>query len=193
MPPSRIRACREVSVARSRATIRHPLVSRSRRCTSSRLSRGRDARSASITPKLTPLPPCTARPAGLSMTSTCLSSKAMACSNQPHQAVRRTAGLRVRVDAHRRQAQLVALLNSILGLDALSIHAHFSLAQQPIDAAARHGLPDLEQEVVDALAGLPRRSRHGSVTAASGARGTGAGSVRVFQVLGEFLRNALTC
>ena len=33
------------------------------------VSSGRAARSASMTPKLTPLPPCTATPAGLSMTS----------------------------------------------------------------------------------------------------------------------------
>ena len=73
MPPSRIKACRARSVARSRATSRQPLVSRSRRCTSSSVSRGLAARRHSITPKLMPLPPCTAMPGGLSITSRCLS------------------------------------------------------------------------------------------------------------------------
>ena len=47
-----------------------PEVSRSRRCTNSRnWAWGRARRSCSITPKLTPLPPCTATPAGLFMAS----------------------------------------------------------------------------------------------------------------------------
>ena len=48
-----------------------PLVSRSRRCTSSSLSfsSGRAARKASITPTEMPLPPWTASPAGLLITS----------------------------------------------------------------------------------------------------------------------------
>ena len=52
-----------------------PEVSRSRRwASSSSFACGRAARSDSITPKLTPLPPCTATPEGLSMTSSAASS-----------------------------------------------------------------------------------------------------------------------
>src|SRR6218665_885109 len=55
-----------------------PEVSRSSRCTSSRNgASGRAWRSCSITPKLTPLPPCTATPAGLSMAIRCSSSQRM--------------------------------------------------------------------------------------------------------------------
>ena len=48
-----------------RAMSSSPLVSRSSRCTSSSVSSGRAARSASMTPKLMPLPPWTATPGGL--------------------------------------------------------------------------------------------------------------------------------
>ena len=52
-----------------------PEVSLSSRCTSSRKrASGRAWRSCSMTPKLTPLPPCTATPAGLSMAIRCSSS-----------------------------------------------------------------------------------------------------------------------
>ena len=56
------------SAARFRASTSTPLVSRSSRCASSSVSSGRAARSSSIAPKLTPLPPWLATPAGLSMT-----------------------------------------------------------------------------------------------------------------------------
>ncbi|MNW18060.1 hypothetical protein D3C71_2174690 [compost metagenome] len=57
------------------AIISRPEVSRSKRCTSSSsLASGRNWRSASITPKLRPLPPCTAMPAGLFITISALSS-----------------------------------------------------------------------------------------------------------------------
>jgi hypothetical protein len=66
-----------VSALRFLASSRMPLVSRSRRCTSSSeaCAVGRARRSCSITPKLTPEPPCTATPAGLSMASSQSSSK----------------------------------------------------------------------------------------------------------------------
>ena len=63
------------AAATLRAKTIRPLVSRSKRCTNSRLAlAGRARRSCSITPKLTPLPPCTATPAGLSMANSASSS-----------------------------------------------------------------------------------------------------------------------
>ncbi|KAG0737573.1 hypothetical protein G6F57_022709 [Rhizopus arrhizus] len=68
-------ACRASSALRFLATMSRPEVSRSSRCTSSRnLASGRAARNCSITPNDTPLPPCTATPAGLSTTSKASSS-----------------------------------------------------------------------------------------------------------------------
>ena len=66
----RVQRAQGRALARARAGM--PLVSRSSRCTSSSDSSGRTARSASMTPKLSPLPPWTARPAGLSSTSSAL-------------------------------------------------------------------------------------------------------------------------
>src|SRR6218665_1522130 len=69
---------RWVSAERFLATSKMPEVSGSSRCTSSRNgASGRAWRSCSITPKLTPLPPCTATPAGLSMAIRCSSSQRM--------------------------------------------------------------------------------------------------------------------
>ena len=68
---------------------------------------GRAARSCSITPKLTPLPPCTATPAGLSMTSSASSSNRIGNpgsrprgrpARRPARAVR-TGGMRIRSPA----------------------------------------------------------------------------------------------
>src|SRR5882672_5011936 len=81
MAPSRINACNSRSVLRLRAISRQPLVSRSSRCTSSSASRGRSARSASMTPRLRPLPPWTAMPAGLSSAMRFLSSNTIAWRN----------------------------------------------------------------------------------------------------------------
>ena len=72
--------------------------------------------------------------------------------DQFEQAARGSAGLRVGLNAHRRQAYLVARLDPVLRVDALAIDAHFALAQQAINAAARHGLEVAHQEVVNALA-----------------------------------------
>ena len=40
--------------------------------------------------------------------------------------------------AHRRQADFVVCGEAIVGLLALAVDAHFSTAQQPVDAASRH-------------------------------------------------------
>lgn len=64
------------------ATNSTPEVSRSRRCTSSRnRASGRNARSPSMTPKLNPLPPCTAVPEGLFSTRIWSSSYKMTSAN----------------------------------------------------------------------------------------------------------------
>ncbi len=66
MPFSRSCSCNERKADRFLATSSTPEVSRSRRCTSSRKrASGRSARKPSMTPKLNPLPPCTAVPEGL--------------------------------------------------------------------------------------------------------------------------------
>ena len=74
--------------------------------------------------------------------------------DQFEQAARGAAGLRVDLNPHRRQAYFVACLDPVLRIDALAIDAHFALAQQAINAAARHGFEVSHQEVIDALAGL---------------------------------------
>src|ERR1700733_8296787 len=58
------------------------------------------------------------------------------------------------VDSHRRQAHFVPLLNAILRIDALAIHPYFTLAQQPVDPAAGHGLEVAHQKIVHSLTGL---------------------------------------
>ncbi len=73
---------------------------------------------------------------------------------QFQQAARGPPGLALRIDAHRRQAHLVAFLNAVFGFDALAIDPHLALAQQPVNAAARHGFEVPHQKVVDALTGL---------------------------------------
>ena len=72
------------------------------------------------------------------------------------QAARGSPWLRIRLDPHRRQAYLIALLDPVLRIDALAIDAHFALAQQAINPAARHGLEVSHEKVIDALAGLIR-------------------------------------
>ena len=135
------------------ATSRHPLVSRSRRCTSSRNSSGRQARSASITPKLTPLPPCTAIPAGLSITMSRSSSWMMAWAMR---AVRSVEGARggLRQHPYRGDAHLVAEREPGLGACPLAVHPHLALADDAVHAAARHPAQALVDVVVQPLAGL---------------------------------------
>jgi hypothetical protein len=70
------------------------------------------------------------------------------------QALRRSSRLLARIDAHRRQAHLVAGGQTVFGVDALAIDAHLALAQQPVDAATRHGFEMSHQKIVDALSGL---------------------------------------
>src|SRR5258707_656620 len=74
--------------------------------------------------------------------------------NQFEQAARGAAGLCIGLDPHWRQADFVARLDPVLRIHALAIDAHFTLAQQPIHPAARHGLEMAHEEVIDALAGL---------------------------------------
>ncbi|SUB32199.1 Uncharacterised protein [Neisseria gonorrhoeae] len=71
----RIASCSLTSALRFFATINKPLVSLSKRWTNSKyFASGRARRNCSITPKLTPLPPCTATPEGLLTTSSASSS-----------------------------------------------------------------------------------------------------------------------
>ena len=100
--PSRSMRCSSTSALRFFASSSRPEVSRSSRCTSSRnLACGRAARSYSMTPKLTPLPPWTATPDGLSITSRAASSndrpatRAAAASTASCSATR-TGGIRTR-------------------------------------------------------------------------------------------------
>src|SRR3989344_4045871 len=100
-----------------------PEVSRSSRCTSSRnLEAGRAWRSCSITPKLTPLPPCTATPAGLSMAIRCSSSSRMGNSH---------AGV---------------------GTHAAFVDAHLAAADDAVDMRFRHTFQVAYQKVIEPLA-----------------------------------------
>ena len=129
-------------------------MSRSRRWASSSVSCGRSARSASMTPKLTPLPPCTAMPAGLSSTSSLSSSYTMArlsCSPSavPGRAgspggATRTGGMRMRSPSCSAQ----------LRVGAATVDAHLALADEAIQPAARHSRQLPLQAIVQALAGL---------------------------------------
>ncbi len=130
MPPLRIKACSAVKVPRSRAISRTPLVSRSRRCTSSRVSRGREARSASMTPKLMPLPAVHRDPGGLVDHQQVLVLENNRALQQLQQAAGGPLGRCIRVDAHRRQAQLIALLNAVLRIHPFAVDPHLTLAQQ---------------------------------------------------------------
>ncbi len=67
------------------------------------------------------------------------------------QALRGPARLLVRLDAHRRQAHLIAGSQAVFRLDPLAIDPDFALAQQAIDPASRHGLEVTHQEIVDPL------------------------------------------
>ena len=112
----RIISCSAVRAERFLATSSTPEVSRSRRWASSRKrASGRIARSDSITPCATPLPPCTARPAGLSMATSASSSRRMgslkcgAGTGSPRAATR-TGGTRMRSPAAIRSEAATRLL-----------------------------------------------------------------------------------
>jgi len=68
------------------------------------------------------------------------------------QTARRAPGLLGTIDVHGRQAYLIARGDPVLGVDALAVDAHLALAQQAVDAAARHPAEMAHEVVVDALA-----------------------------------------
>jgi hypothetical protein len=64
---------------------------------------------------------------------------------------RATAG-RVRIrSSHGRQANAVAHLDPLVGLGALAVDPHLTLAQQAVHVRARHALERAHQEIVEAL------------------------------------------
>ena len=106
-----------------------------------------------MTPKLTPLPPCTARPDGLLRARIASSSNRIACSSLGSGGGVRGSPLG---EPHRRQAQLVALLQPVFGLGAPLVDPDLAAAQDPVDVALRHAFQYLQQVVIDALAGIFR-------------------------------------
>ena len=108
-----------------------------------------------MTPKLMPLPPCTATPAGLSSTSSLSSSLMIGACNDVLRARGHTLGLsrlRLRFDADRRHAHCVALLQPLLRPGALAVHAHLAFAHDAEDAGARNTGQQPHQELVQARA-----------------------------------------
>ena len=127
-------------------------MSRSSRWTSSRnLAFGRCARSCSMTPKLMPLPPWTATPAGLSMHSRASSSSTTGTSRR----VRGGPFARPCCDTHRAAgATRRRPARRYSGFDAAAVDPHLAAAQDPVDMALRHAFEYADQEIVDALAPL---------------------------------------
>ena len=114
---------------------------------------GRARRNCSMTPKLTPEPPCTATPAGLSMASRCSSSSRTANSRGGT-----AASASGRGRAHRRHAHLVAQRQPRVGRGAALVDAHLARADDAVDVGLGHALQHAEQEVVQPLARrCPRR------------------------------------
>ena len=83
-----------------------------------------------MTPKLTPLPPCTAMPAGLSSTSSLSSSYTMARLSCSPSAAPGRAGSPGAAHAHRRDTDAVPELHAQLRVGTATVDAHFALADQ---------------------------------------------------------------
>ena len=112
-----------------------------------------------MTPELMPLPPCTAMPAGLLITSRPLvldaGWRASTCSTSRGGNPGDFAGrLGRRLHAHRRHAQHVARRNAHFAADPLAVEPHLALAQQPEQPRARHARQQARQHLVDAAAGI---------------------------------------
>jgi|ERR1035438_4381040 hypothetical protein len=74
--------------------------------------------------------------------------------DQFQQAGRRLPKFIAGIDPHRRQADFVPCLNAVFRIDALAVDAYLTLAQQPVDPAAGHGLEVPHEEIVDSLTRL---------------------------------------
>jgi hypothetical protein len=147
MPPSRNMSCSLVSATRFLATTSRPEVSRSSRWASSRnFASGRARRNCSMTPKDTPLPPCTATPEGLSTT---MRPRPRRRSQNPLPEQRLAKDARRCGWAARAAGRQ---LQPVLGRHPALVHPYLAAAQDAVDVALGHALGDAQQEVVDALA-----------------------------------------
>jgi hypothetical protein len=63
-----------------------------------------------------------------------------------------TARIVAGIDAHGWKPHLIAFRDLIFRAHALTIHAYLALAQQPINAAPRHGFEVAHEKVIDSLA-----------------------------------------
>ena len=160
--PARDSACRSRRRAAARAirssalrflaTSSTPDVSRSSRWTSSRkAASGRAWRNRSMTPNEMPLPPWTARPAGLSSAISASSSNRIGGSADPARmtsAPGLRAGAAARIGGTRRRSPAQ---QAGVRPDPALVHAHLAAAQDPVDVALGNALEDLDQVIVDAL------------------------------------------
>ena len=104
-----------------------------------------------MTPKLTPLPPWTATPAGLSMTSNASSSNT---TRKPRLAPGGwTARLREH-GSHRRNPHAIPRPEPVSRVDPAAVYPHLASPQEAIHVAARHPLQRPEEKVIDALRGV---------------------------------------
>jgi hypothetical protein len=108
-----------------------------------------------MTPKLTPLPPCTATPAGLSMTSSCGSSYTTAPVTLSTSALGALRGGRLLAGTHRRDPHDVVRLQPRLGFGAFAIDPDLALADHAENMAPGHVLEDSSEEVVETLPRAP--------------------------------------
>jgi hypothetical protein len=70
------------------------------------------------------------------------------------QPARRPAGLLRMIDVHGGQPHLITGDDPVLGVHAFAIDPHFTLAQQPVDAASGHPAEVAHEKVVDSLPGF---------------------------------------
>ena len=107
--------------------------------------------SASMTPKLSPLPPCTATPAGLLITIRSRSSKITADPTNSRSDLDGAARLWLLFALQRGQPHPIAGAQAMLRFRPTAVHAHLTRAQDPVDQTARNVLQYTREEVVDAL------------------------------------------
>ena len=105
-----------------------------------------------MTPKLTPLPPCTATPGGLVDDQQPRILVDDGADEALHHGRRRAARRRGGAGAHRRNAHDVACQQPLIGLGALAVHAHLAFADHAEDVALGHVLEDSAEKVVEPLA-----------------------------------------
>ena len=118
-------------------------------------------RNCSITPKLTPEPPWTATPAGLSIASKPSSSNRTGNCTRRHIARPRLGladGLGLGIGplrgAHRRQPDLVPGRDPALGAGPPLVDPHLAAADDAVDMGLGHALEMAHQEIVQPLAGV---------------------------------------